>query len=34
MDDIGVLEFVLTKFSKEIEEYKRWKESNCSMNYA
>jgi len=32
MDDIGVLEFVLTKFSKEIEEYKRWKESNSSIN--
>jgi len=34
MDDIGVLEFVLTKFSKEIEEYKRRKESNSSMNFA
>ncbi len=34
IDDIGVLEFVLKKFNKEIEEYKRWKESNSSVNFA
>ncbi|WP_448374529.1 YkvA family protein [Fervidobacterium sp.] len=34
VDDIGVLKFVLSRFSKEIEEYKRWKESNSSVNFA